>query len=108
MVDKSRSRTGIRFEFWNNIVFKYYIKLNCNINPTSRDCWNAICDEFAALTDGKGMWFEVIFPGDTEGYFFRGEPCPMQMPDFNAGEVVQGEVQIIESANEGYQTKVTA
>jgi hypothetical protein len=54
------------------------------------------------------MWFEVIFPGDTEGYFFRGEPCPMQMPDFNAGEVVQGEVQIIESANEGYQTKVTA
>lgn len=84
------------------------IKLACNINPTSRDCWNAICDEFAALTDGKGMWFEIIFPGDTDGYFFRGEPCPMQMPDFNAGEVVQGEVQIIESANEGYKTKITA
>ena len=84
------------------------VEFNCNINPTSRDCWNAICDEFQALTDGKGMWFEIIFPGDTDGYFFRGEPVPMAMPDFNAGEVVQGEVQIIESANEGYQTKATA
>jgi hypothetical protein len=29
----------------------------------------------------------------------------MQMPDFNAGEVVQGDVEIIESDNEGYQDK---
>jgi hypothetical protein len=84
------------------------IKFTCNINPTSRDDWNAICTEFSGLTGGLGMWFEIIFPGDTDGYFFRGEPCPMLMPDFNAGEVVQGEVQIIESANDGYQTKATA
>ena len=30
----------------------------------------------------------------------------MQMPDFNAGEVVQGDVEIIESDNEAWQTKV--
>lgn len=84
------------------------IKFACNINPTSRADWNAICEEYASLTGGLGMWFEIIFPGDTKGYFFRGEPCPMQMPDFNAGDPIQGEVQIIESANDGYQTKVTA
>ena len=84
------------------------VKFSCNVNPTSRSDWNAICTEFAALTGGLGMWFEIILPGDTDGYFFRGEPCPMQMPDFNAGEVVQGEVQIIESDNDGWQTKVTA
>lgn len=83
------------------------IKFTCNINPTSRDCWNAICDEYQALTGGLGMWFEIVFPGDTKGYFFRGEPCPMQMPDFNAGEVIQGEVQIVESDNIGYQSKKT-
>lgn len=82
------------------------IKFTCNINPTSRDDWNKICTEFSGLTGGKGMWFEIILPGDTDGYFFRGEPCPMQMPDFNAGEVVQGDVQIIESDNRGFQTKV--
>ena len=84
------------------------IKFTCNINPTSRDDWNKICTEFSGLTGGLGMWFEIIFPGDTDGYFFRGEPCPMQMPDFNAGEVVQGDVQIIESDNKGYQTKITS
>ena len=84
------------------------VKFSCNVNPTSRSDWNAICTEFSALTGGLGMWFEIILPGDTDGYFFRGEPCPMQMPDFNAGEVVQGEVQIIESDNDGWQTKVTA
>ena len=84
------------------------IKFTCNINPTSRDDWNKICTEFSGLTGGLGMWFEIIFPGDTDGYFFRGEPCLMQMPDFNAGEVVQGDVQIIESDNKGYQTKITS
>lgn len=84
------------------------IKFACNINPTSRDDWNAICTEHAALTDGLSMWFEIVFPGDTDGYFFRGEPVPMQMPDFEAGSPVQGEVQIIESGNDGFKTKITA
>ena len=84
------------------------VKFACNVNPTSRSDWNAICTEYAALTGGLGMWFEIVLPGDTDGYFFRGEPVPMAMPDFNAGEVVQGEVQIIESDNDGWQTKATA
>ena len=82
------------------------IALTCNINKESRTSWNAICTEHAALTDGKSMWWEIILPGESDGYFFRGEPCPMQMPDFNAGEVVQGDVEIIESDNDGWQTKV--
>ena len=80
------------------------IKLNCNINPTSRSDWNAICTEHAALTSGKSFWWQVVLPGDTQGYFFRGEPVPMQMPDLNVGEAVQGEVQIVESDNDGWQT----
>ena len=82
------------------------IKFTCNINKISRDDWNAIVDQHNALTGGKSIWWEIILPGDDKGYFFRGEPCPMMMPDFSAGEVVQGDVEIIESDNEDYQTKV--
>ena len=81
------------------------IKWTCNINPTSRDCWEAIVAEHTALTGGKSFWWEVLFPNDTKGYFFRGEPCPMFCPDFSAGEVVQGEVEIVESDNDSWQTK---
>ena len=82
------------------------ISFNCNVNKTSRDSWNAICAEHAALTDGKSFWWEVILPGDDKGYFFRGEPIPMQMPDLTATNAVQGTVQIVESGNNGFQTKI--
>ena len=80
------------------------IKFAVNINKESRTSWNAICDEHAALTGGKSMWWEVVFPGEDKGYFFRAEPIPMNAPDFTAGEAVQGEVQLVESDNEGWQT----
>lgn len=82
------------------------ISFNCNINKISRDSWNAICAEHAALTDGKSFWWEVILPGDDKGYFFRGEPIPMQMPDLTTANAVQGSVSIVESDNVGFQTKV--
>lgn len=82
------------------------ISFNCNINKTSRESWNAICSEHAALTDGKSFWWEVILPGESDGYFFRGEPIPMALPDLTAANAVQGTVQIVESDNVGFQTKV--
>lgn len=82
------------------------IKFTCNINKLSRADWNAICEEHAALTDGKSMWWEVLLPGESDGYFFRGEPVPMMMPDLSVGDAVKGDVQIIESDNDGWQTKI--
>jgi len=82
------------------------ISFNCNVNKMSRESWNAICSEHAALTDGKSFWWEVILPGESDGYFFRGEPIPMQMPDLTTANAVQGTVSIVESDNVGFQTKV--
>ena len=82
------------------------ISFNCNVNKMSRESWNAICSEHAALTDGKSFWWEVILPGESDGYFFRGEPIPMALPDLTAANAVQGTVQIVESDNVGFQTKV--
>ena len=84
------------------------IEFNANINPTSRADWGKIVTEFAALTGGKSLWWEVILPGDTDGFFFRGEPLPMRFPDVEAGSAVQGAVQIVENKCTGFATKITS
>lgn len=84
------------------------VEFNANINPTSRDDWGKIVAEFAALTGGKSLWWEVILPGDTDGFFFRGEPLPMRFPDVEAGSAVQGAVQIVENKCTGFATKITS
>ena len=83
------------------------ISFNANINPTSRADWGKIVTEFSALTGGKSIWWEVIMPGDTDGFFFRGEPLPMRFPDVEAGSAVQGAVQIVENKCTGFATKIT-
>jgi hypothetical protein len=83
------------------------ISLSCNINPVSRDDWDAIVAEYAELTGGKGMWFEFHLPGDTKSVFFRCEPCPMGFPDVQSAQAVQGAIQLIENQYDGWQTATT-
>lgn len=83
------------------------VSLNCNINPTSRADWSAIVAEYAALTGGKSLWWEITLPGDTSSMFFRGEPCEMGFPDVEAASAVQGAVQIIENQYAGWAAKST-
>ena len=82
------------------------VSFDANINPTSRGDWGKIVAEFAALTGGKSLWWEVVLPGDTDGFFFRGEPLPMRFPDVEAGSAVQGAVQIVENKCTGFATKI--
>ena len=84
------------------------ISMNANINPTSRADWQAIIDEYATLTGGKALWFEFVLPGDTDGFFIRGEPLPMRFPDVEAGSAVQGAIQIVENECDGFKTKITS
>ena len=83
------------------------ISFSCNINPISRTDWNAIVTVYAALTGGKGMWWEITLPGDTQSVFFRAEPCEMRFPDVEAAQAVQGAVQLIENQYAGWVTGST-
>ena len=83
------------------------ISMSCNINPTSRDDWNAIVAEYQALTGGKGMWFEFNLPGDTQSVFYRCEPCEMGFPDVEVAQAGQGAVQLIENQYSGWVSKST-
>ena len=84
------------------------VTFNVNVNATSRADWGLIVSAFAALTGGKSIWWEVLLPGETDGYFFRGQPLAMQMPDTEVGQAVQGSVSIIESACTGFATKIVS
>ena len=84
------------------------IDLNANINPTSRADWGKIVTEYTSLTGGKGMWFEFILPGDSDGFFIRAEPLPMRFPDVDAGSAVQGAIQLVENKCNGFATKITS
>lgn len=81
------------------------LSLSCNINPTSRNDWNAIVAEYAALTTGKGMWFAFTLPGDSQSAYFRCEPCEMGFPDVEAASAVQGAVTLIENQYDGWKAK---
>lgn len=81
------------------------LSMNCNINPTSRNDWNAIVAEFAGLSGGLGMWFAFTLPGDTLSAYFRAEPCPMGFPDVEAASAVQGAIQLIENQYDGWAAK---
>lgn len=83
------------------------VNFDCNINPTSRTDWNAIVTEYAGLTGGKSMWWEITLPGDTQSVFFRGEPCDMRFPDVSTAQAVQGAVHIIENEYAGWAAKST-
>ena len=84
------------------------ISLSCNINPTSRDDWGKIVAEYAALTGGKGMWFEFHLPEDTQSMYFRCIPCPMGFPDVEVAQAVQGAIQLIENQCDGWMTATGA
>lgn len=83
------------------------LSLSANINPTSRADWALIVAEYAALTDGKGMWFEFKMPNDTESVYFRGEPCAVAFPDVESASAIQGNLQIIENEYAGWQAAST-
>ena len=68
---------------------------------------NAIVAEYAALTNGKGMWWEITLPGDDQSVFFRAEPCEMRFPDVESAQAVQGAVQLIENQYAGWAAKST-
>ena len=78
------------------------VTLNVNVNNLSRTDWGKIVSEAEALTSGKSLWFEFVLPGEDKGWFIRATPLPMQFPDVEVGQAVQGTVTLIENKCTGW------
>ena len=84
------------------------VSLNANINKTSRTDWGLIVSEYEELADsGKALWFEFTLPNDDQSLFIRAIPCPMNFPDVEVAQAVQGAIQLIENQYAGWADKST-
>lgn len=83
------------------------VSLNANINKLSRTDWGLIVSEYEALEDGKGLWFEFTLPEDDQSLYIRGIPTPMNFPDVEVAQAVQGAIQLIENQYAGWADKST-
>lgn len=68
------------------------IGVTVNLTDTTKTEWETLISTYKALTGGKQMWFEIIIPGITEGYFFIAQP-PQEMP---SPEIGQNELLTVE------------
>ena len=84
------------------------ITFAANINKVSRTDWGLVVDAYeTAAGAGKDLWFEITLNGDTESFFFSGEPCDADFPDVEAGSAVQGNLNIILHNIAGWNAKST-
>lgn len=83
------------------------ITLTINMNPTSRNSWEAICDEAEALTGGLSLWFQFVMKGDDQGFFVRGTPSRVKFPNARSGEALTQTVKISVSKWDDWDDAVT-
>ena len=68
------------------------VGVTINMTDATKTEWETLISTYKALTGGKQMWFEIIIPGITEGYFFIAQP-PQEMP---SPEIGQNELLTVE------------
>lgn len=68
------------------------VGVTINLTDTTKTEWETLISTYKELTGGMQMWFEIIIPGITEGYFFIAQP-PQEMP---SPEIGQNELLTVE------------
>lgn len=81
--------------------------ITVNLTPDTKTEWATVISTYAALTDGKRMWFEVIIPGFTEAFFIVAQPpTAIPMPELNQNELLTVEFTLTIEEYKGMDTKV--
>lgn len=70
--------------------------------------WTKVISDYAALTGGKKMWFEVYSPGYSKAFFVVAEPPKhIPMPDMAQNELNTVEMTLTINEYKGMDTAVT-
>lgn len=78
-----------------------------NFTPETKDEWKTLIEAYAALKDGKRMWFETIIPGFTEAFFVVAQPpTAIPQPEFSQNELLTIEMSLTIEEYKGMLTKV--
>lgn len=66
-----------------------------NFTPETKEEWTTVISEFAALSDGKRMWFETIIPGFNESFFVVAQPpSAIPQPEIGQNELLTVEMNL--------------
>lgn len=83
------------------------IAIDVNLTDATQAEWDALITAYQGLTGGKQMWFEVIIPGLTEGFFFVAQPPQiLPMPSIGQNELLVMSVNLVVNDYKGLDTKV--
>lgn len=69
--------------------------------------WAALMTAYAAAAEeNKKIWFEIVVPGLTKGYFFPGNPSEMGLPETSVSSVLETTNYITPTGAVVIETKV--
>lgn len=73
------------------------VAVTVNDYAAFRTAWEACVSAFESLTDGKQMWFEVVYPdGSTlDSFYFPGEPLPLGFGGAEVDSVLENNANIL-------------
>ena len=73
------------------------IAITVNDYKSFRDAWETCVSAYAALTGGKGMWFEIAYPlgSGLDSFFFPGEPLALGFGGADVDSVLENNANIL-------------
>lgn len=85
------------------------IAITVNDYKAFRDAWDACVAAYAALTGGKGMWFEISYPTGSEldSFYFPGKPLPLGFGGAEVDSVLENNANIVPTGDYVFGTAST-
>lgn len=73
------------------------IQITVNDYDAFRTAWETCVSAYAALTGGKGMWFEVSYPASSslDSFYFPGKPLPLGFGGAEVDSVLENNANIV-------------
>lgn len=85
------------------------LEFTFNLTQALIDTWDELMTAYeAAKTTGKSVWFLIDIPGLTEGWYFRGNPSALGLPETAVNSVLETVTYITATAAPIQAAKPTA
>ena len=85
------------------------LEFTFNLTQVLIDAWDELMTAYeAAKATGKSVWFLIDIPGLTEGWYFRGNPSALGLPETSVNSVLETVTYITPTAAPLQAAKPTA
>ena len=73
------------------------VAITVNDYPAFREAWETCVSAYAALADGKEMWFEIAYPAESglDSFYFPGKPLELGFGGAEVDSVLENNANIL-------------